>query len=258
MGIVNLNGDSFYAPSRVDAADRSAFLARIGKMSAEGADWLDLGACSTRPGSVPVSEEGEWARLSPALDAVAEAAPELRSRISVDTFRVGIVRRVYERIGPFLVNDISGGEADPGMLPLVASLGLPYVAMHMRGTPDTMDALTDYPEGVIAGVHRWFEGFAERAAALGIREWILDPGFGFAKTMEQNHELLAGLPAFRDFGRPILVGISRKRMVRGAFPADSPEALAETTRLHRLAIAGGASILRVHDVAAAKALVTQP
>ena len=336
MGIVNLTADSFYPPSRMlggdGRLDAGRFLDTVRQMAADGAAWLDLGACSTRPGSSPVSEEAEWERLSPALEMLQSQAPELLPLVSVDTFRSGIVRRVHDAIGPFLVNDISGA-ADPEMLPLVASLGLPYVAMHMRGTPETMDSLTDYPEGVVTAVHRWFEGFAERASALGIREWILDPGFGFAKSFEQNHELLSELGAFRDFGRPILVGISRKRMVReglagavveeGAVsgslstpgktphkseisgdpviptlregpagselsrsddeddsgrgrseaatplngvslkrqpsvkkaPANADAILAETSRLHRIAIAGGASILRVHDVAAARALL---
>lgn len=279
MGIVNLTADSFYPPSRMLSGDgqldAGRFLDTVRQMAADGAAWLDMGACSTRPGSTPVSEEAEWERLAPALELLLAQAPELLPLVSVDTFRSGIVRRVHDAIGPFLVNDISGA-ADPEMLPLVASLGLPYVAMHMRGTPETMDSLTDYPEGVVTAVHRWFEGFAERASALGIREWILDPGFGFAKTFEQNHELLTGLGAFRDFGRPILVGISRKRMVREGLPTASAEGtgvdtpadtpvpsaptkpdaiLAETSRLHRIAIAGGASILRVHDVAAARALM---
>lgn len=258
MGIVNLTADSFYPPSRMLDGDGKLacgrFLATVRRMAAEGASWLDLGACSTRPGSTPVSEQQEWARIAPALEALRSEAPELLPLVSVDTFRSGIVSRVFDAIGPFLVNDISGGAADPAMLPLVASLGLPYVAMHMRGTPETMDSLTDYPEGVVAAVHRWFEGFSEHAEALGIREWILDPGFGFAKTFAQNHELLEGLSAFRDFGRPILAGISRKRMVRESLgaAASADEILAETSRLHRIAIAGGATILRVHDVAAAR------
>lgn len=260
MGIVNLTGDSFYPPSRMlgedGRLDRARFLGRVRQMAAEGADWLDLGACSTRPGSAPVPESEEWERIAPALSALAEEAPELIPLISVDTFRSGIVCRVYDTVGPFLVNDISGGEADPAMLPLVGSLGLPFVAMHMRGTPQTMDSLTDYPEGVVAAVHHWFEGFAVRAATVGIRDWILDPGFGFAKTPEQNHELLHHLSAFLDFGRPILAGISRKRMVRAGLPegASADKILAETSRLHRIAIAGGATILRVHDVAAAAKL----
>lgn len=289
MGIVNLTGDSFYPPSRMLGADgrldRALFLGRCRQMASEGASFLDLGACSTRPGSEPVSEAEEWDRLSPALEALREEAPELLPRLSVDTFRGGIVRRVFDTVGPVLVNDISLGQMDEDMLPAVSALGLPYVAMHMRGTPATMDSLCDYGEDVVGAVHAYFEGFAELADAMGIREWILDPGLGFAKTPEQCLELLVHLPAFTDFGRPILIGLSRKRLVRAVseglpLPASAygPNASAADfsgagvsgtdvsganasgagamdiamARLHRLAIAGGASILRVHDVAAAR------
>lgn len=254
MGIVNLTDDSFYPPSRLLGADgsfdRARFLARCRQMASEGASWLDLGACSTRPGSVPVSEEIEWSRLSPALDALAAEAPELLPLLSVDTFRGGIVRRVFDAVGPFLVNDISRGQLDSSLLPTVADLGLPYVAMHMRGTPSTMDTLCDYDGDVVGAVHRYFEDFTREAGRLGIREWILDPGLGFAKTPAQCLELLEHLDTFADFGRPILVGLSRKRLVR-AVGGDSMDAA--MARLHRLAVARGASILRVHDVAAARA-----
>lgn len=253
MGIVNLTGDSFYPPSRMLGADgsldRGRFLARCRQMAAEGASYLDLGACSTRPGSEPVSEAEEWNRIAPALEALTSEAPELLPMLSVDTFRGGIVRRVFDAVGPFLVNDISLGQLDADMLPAVSALGLPYVAMHMRGTPSTMDTLCDYGGDVVGAVHAYFEGFAELASAMGIRDWILDPGLGFAKTPEQCLELLEGLSAFSDFGRPILIGLSRKRLVR-AVSEDIDTAMA---RLHRLAVAGGASILRVHDVAAARA-----
>jgi len=305
MGIVNLTGDSFYPPSRMLGADgrldRALFLGRCRQMASEGASFLDLGACSTRPGSEPVSEAEEWDRLSPALEALREEAPELLPRLSVDTFRGGIVRRVFDTVGPVLVNDISLGQLDADMLPAVSALGLPYVAMHMRGTPATMDSLCDYGGDVVGAVHAYFEGFAELADAMGIREWILDPGLGFAKTPEQCLELLVHLPAFADLGRPILIGLSRKRLVRAVseglpLPASAYGANASAAdvsgvdvsganasaadfsevdvsgadvsganasaagamdiamaRLHRLAIAGGASILRVHDVAAARA-----
>lgn len=280
MGIVNLTGDSFYPPSRMLGADglldRARFLATVRRMAAEGASYLDLGACSTRPGSEPVSLEEEWNRIAPALDALSSEAPELLPLLSVDTFRGGIVRRVFDAVGPFLVNDISLGQLDEDMLPAVSALGLPYVAMHMRGTPATMDTLCDYGGDVVGAVHAYFEGFAELAAAMGIRDWILDPGLGFAKTPEQCLELLEGLPAFSDFGRPILIGLSRKRLVRavaegfagqdaaagsdavpGPGAVAGPDAGADAmdvamARLHRLAAERGASILRVHDVAAAR------
>ena len=247
MGIINLTPDSFHAPSRVHGAE--AVLERAGKMLREGADILDFGAASTRPGAAEVGAEEEWKRLETALTVVREAFPE--ERISVDTYHSEIVRRCYDTIGPFLVNDISGGQLDPAMLETVGSLSLPYVAMHMRGTPRTMQTLTDYPDGVVAELQRYFEDFAERAAHAGIRDWILDPGFGFAKTREQNWELLRHLGEFRRFHRPILVGLSRKSML-GAAPENALEA---TLDAERLALEQGAEILRVHDVAAAKALI---
>jgi len=247
MGIVNLTDDSFYPPSRtLDGAGRldpSRFLERARGLSDGGAAWLDLGACSTRPGSEPVSEKVECDRVESALRLLQAQAPELLPKISIDTFRSAVVRRALAVLGPgarFLVNDISAGEMDPEMLPLVASCGLPYVAMHMRGTPATMDSLCDYPDGVVTEVHRYFEAFAEKAAALGIRDWILDPGLGFAKTPAQCLELIENLPAFQDFGRPILIGLSRKRLI-AALGMDMDT-------LHRLAVTRGASILRVHEI----------
>ena len=146
LGIVNLTDDSYYAPSRVQGA--SALLQRVGTMLREGADWIDLGACSTRPGSQPVGADEEWRRLEPALLAIRQAFPE--ARISIDTYWASVVERAYDCIGPFLVNDISAGAYDAPMLPLVGRLGLPYIAMHLRGTPETMQSLTDYPKGVTA------------------------------------------------------------------------------------------------------------
>ena len=252
MGIVNLTDDSYYAPSRLLGAGRGRLVGHVGAMVAEGMDILDVGACSTRPGSEPVSETEEWDRLSPALEALREEAPELLPRLSVDTFRGGIVRRVFDAVGPGLVNDISLGQLDEDMLPAVSALGLPYVAMHMRGTPATMDSLCDYGGDVVGAVHAYFEGFAELADAMGIREWILDPGLGFAKTVEQNYRLLADLGRFRAFGRPILVGLSRKSMIYKHLGITPEEALPATQALHMAALERGASILRVHDVRPAR------
>ena len=180
LGIVNLTDDSYYAPSL--AASCEAFLERVRRMAAEGADVIDIGACSTRPGSAPVGAEEEWRRLEPALKAIRSTFPQ--ARISVDTYWSAVVERAFGLVGPFLVNDISAGVYDPAMLPLVGRLGLPYVAMHLRGTPETMQTLTDYPKGVTAEVIRYFKAFAKKAAKAGVADWILDPGFGFAKTVE--------------------------------------------------------------------------
>ena len=189
LGIVNLTDDSYFAPSRVGSCD--ALVERVGQLVSEGADMVDIGACSTRPGSRPVGAEEEWRRLGPALQALRKAFPDLP--VSIDTYWSMVVARVYDLIGPFTVNDISAGAFDPSMLPLVGGLGLPYIAMHMRGTPETMQSLTDYPDGVTAEVLRYFQEFAIRAAEAGFEDWVLDPGFGFAKTVEQNWTLLEEL-----------------------------------------------------------------
>ena len=279
LGIVNLNGDSFYAGSRTSGDDA---VARIRQMWAEGADVVDLGACSTRPGSVQPSLEEEWSRLEPVLTEVAgyslpgdsvslcfTPAPPTASgsgplplplcggaqapgreypSISVDTYRAEIVRRVYDTIGPFLVNDISAGEMDPQMLGTVGRLGLPYVAMHMRGTPETMQSLTDYDD-VVAEVIRYFKAFEKKAADAGIREWILDPGFGFAKTVEQNYELLSRLNEVKEaFPQEILVGLSRKSMIYKPLGITPEEAMPATQVLNYAALERGATWLRVHDV----------
>lgn len=216
MGIINLTPDSFYGPSRVwddTSFDADALQARISDLLARGCSILDLGAVSTRPGAAEVSEEEEWRRLRPALSLVLRQAQQ-PTQVSVDTTRSGIVRKVYDEIGPFMVNDISAGEDDAQMLATVAELALPYVAMHKRGGPQDMDALTDYPEGVTAAVMQYFRDFEARAAKVGISDWILDPGFGFAKTSEQNWQLLRDLEQFRVFGRPILAGVADKRFTK--------------------------------------------
>lgn len=235
MGIINLTPDSFFPDSRCSVQDAAA---RIARMLDDGADIIDIGAISTRPGAGDVGTEEEWRRLSPVLPMLEGV------RFSVDTTSAEIVRRVFREAGPFIVNDISAGEDDPEMLPAVAGLGLEYVAMHKRGNPRTMDSLCSYPRGVVAELAGYFQNFADRAEALEIRNWVLDPGFGFAKTEEQNLELLERLGEFKTLGRPILVGIADKRFTHG-----------DTEKYHRIALQNGADILRVHDVAAAKKLV---
>ena len=238
MAIVNLTPDSFFAPSRVQAAQAQE---RILSLCAAGAEIIDLGAVSTRPGAADVELEEEWRRLEPVVRAWD--APAL---LSVDTTRAEIVRRVYDCAGPFLVNDISAGEDDAEMLATVGRLGLPYVAMHKRGNPRSMDALCEYPKGVVPALVDYFTEFARRAEEYGIAEWVLDPGLGFAKTAEQNWEILEKLDWLRGFDRPILIGAADKRFTGG-----------DTERAHRLAILHGADILRVHDVAAARETILQ-
>ena len=234
MAIVNLTPDSFYAPSRVPIEPSSSCpspdpssptcsgissatdiaVERILSFFRAGASIVDLGAVSTRPGAAFVSARTEWRRLAPVLRALAALREIPGLSVSIDTTRASIVRKAYKLIGPFIVNDISAGEDDPEMLPTVAELGLPYIAMHKRGNPQTMNDLCDYPDGVMAELVRYFTDFAERAASLGIRDWILDPGLGFAKTAAQNWEILEHLEELKVFGRPILIGTADKRFTK--------------------------------------------
>ena len=250
MGIVNITDNSYFSEIRcLDSEGNPDFdriIARTEKMVREGATIIDVGACSTRPGSDPVGEEEEWKRLGPVLKELRNAFPEVE--ISVDTYWASVVSRTFDLIGPFIVNDISAGEDDPLMLATAGQLALPYIAMHKRGTPKTMQTLTDYPEGVVAEVARYFREFAEKADAAGIREWILDPGFGFAKTIGQNYELLAGMDKVIAEGHRTLVGISRKSMIYRLFNTSPEVSLPETQVLHLAALQKGADILRVHDV----------
>lgn len=251
MGIVNMTDDSFYAASRCSGTD--AALRRIGTMIEDGADIIDFGACSTRPGSCPVGEDEEWKRLAPVLEAAEARWPGLR--FSVDTYRSSVVRKAYDMAGDFIVNDISAGEDDPDMLRTVGELGLTYVAMHKRGTPRTMQEMAHY-EDVTESVLAYFDEFSFRAEQAGIADWILDPGFGFAKTAAQNFELMGNLPEFRRFGRPLLIGISRKSMVYRTLDITPEESLPATQALHMAALFNGADLLRVHDVKEAVQTIT--
>ena len=245
MGIVNLTDDSYFSASR--CASPSQAVALASRLVDEGASILDFGACSTRPGAEAVGAEEEWRRLRPALESVRKEFPDVR--ISVDTYWSDVVRRAYDAIGDFIVNDISAGEDDPQMLPLVGRLGLTYVAMHKRGTPQIMQSMTDY-EDVTAAVTDYFSDFAERAEQAGVRDWILDPGFGFAKTLEQNYQLMHDLSRFKALfpSRKLLVGVSRKSMVYRLLGITPEESLPATQVLHLHALQNGADILRVHDV----------
>lgn len=252
MGIVNLTEDSYFAESRCGGVD--AALERIGCMIGEGADVVDIGACSTRPGALQVGEDAEWKRLEPVLKAVRESWPSLR--ISIDTCWSSVVEKSFGLIGNFMVNDISAGEDDPAMLSVVGGLGLEYVAMHKRGTPEVMQSLTNY-NNVTEEVFEYFDFFAEKAEKFNIRNWILDPGFGFSKDLKQNYELLSGLRRFKELSDAegnvprLLVGISRKSMIYNLLEITPEEALPATQALHMVALQSGADMLRVHDVAEA-------
>lgn len=246
MGIVNITPDSFYRGSRV--TDEQTLIERVSQMLDEGADVLDLGACSTRPGSEQVSAQGEMERLQWALDIVRRLAPD--AILSVDTYRADVARRCVEEWGVDIINDISGGTLDAAMFETVAQLRVPYVLMHMRGTPDTMSSLTDYDD-VTADVLQWMARRIDELRQMGVADVIADPGFGFAKTMEQNYEMLARLEAFHALDAPLLVGVSRKRMIYTPLGCMADEALNGTTIVNTMALERGAHILRVHDVRAA-------
>jgi len=247
MGIVNLTDDSYFAGSRCSSAE--AALGRIGQLLDEGADIIDIGACSTRPGSLPVGEDEEWSRLCPVLEAVRAKWPDMS--LSIDTCWSSVVRKAYAIVGNFIVNDITAGSGDPLMLETVAELGLTYVAMHMRGNSETMQSMTDYAD-VTDDLLSFFSEFAMKSEKTGLNSWILDPGFGFAKTVDQNYELIRNLESFRRFCRPVLIGVSRKSMIYKKFAITPEESLPATQALHMQALINGADILRVHDVAEAQ------
>ena len=255
MGIVNLTDDSYFADSR--CSDVSAAISRIETLVEEGADIIDIGACSTRPGSVPVGAEEEWHRLEPVMKILGRDVPHMR--LSVDTYWSEVVEKAYDVVGDFIVNDISAGEDDPQMLPVVGRLGLEYVAMHKRGSSQTMQTLVDYDD-VTEDVKAYFITFADKASRYGVKNWILDPGFGFAKTVEQNYALLRNLSVLRDqysgYNPKVLVGVSRKSMVYKPLGISPEDALPATQAVHMAALCSGADMLRVHDVAAALQTVT--
>ena len=252
MGIVNLTDNSYFAESRCLGTGGNPNIdkitERIGRMIAEGATIIDIGACSTRPGSEPVGEAEEWRRISAVLPHIRKAFPDVT--VSIDTYWSSVVRKAFDLIGNFIVNDISAGEDDPEMLGTAGSLGLTYIAMHKRGTPKTMQSLCSYKD-VAGEVLEYFREFGKKAEKAGIKDWILDPGFGFAKTVEQNYRLLSELERFSCLGRRILVGVSRKSMIYKLFGITPEESLPQTQVLHLAALERGADILRVHDVAEA-------
>lgn len=245
MGILNLTDDSFYAASRVGSKGELA--ARAARMAADGADFIDLGAYSTRPGAAEVPAELEAERLLRAIPVVRQAAPG--ALISVDTFRADVARRAIGA-GAHVINDVAGGNLDPDMYRTVAELHVPYILGHMRGTPADMQEYTTY-EDVARDVLSEMGDLYQQLALLGVADIIIDPCFGFSKTLEQNYDLLAHLELLGLFHCPVLVGFSRKSMITRLLGTDADHALNGTTVLNTLALDRGAAILRVHDVAPA-------
>jgi len=246
MGILNLTPDSFFAGSRV--ASEQDLLARAENMLAAGAAVLDLGAYSTRPGADDISEAEETQRLLPAVQALRQEFPQ--AFLSVDTFRARLAAAAVAA-GADLVNDVGGGTLDAAMFATVGRLRAPYVLMHMRGTPQNMARLTHYEDDLVLTLLRHFRDGLVALRKAGVVDVLLDPGFGFAKTAAQSHELLRRLPELRALGRPLLAGLSRKKMVYAPLGLSPEAALNGTTALHMVALQGGAQLLRAHDVAEA-------
>lgn len=245
MAIINVTPDSFYANSRIESVE--GLCHRIESVIAEGTTIVDIGGYSSRPGAKEVSVEEEWQRVSMGLEAVRRVNAGVV--VSVDTFRAEVVRRAMAEYGDIIVNDISAGELDDEMLEVVAKNKLPYIAMHMRGTPKTMQSMTDYEDGVVVGVVDYFRRRIDELHKAGISSIVLDPGFGFAKDAVQNFELLKGLGKLRELGYPILVGVSRKSMIYRTLDITPEESLPGSLALAWEALQGGEAIIRVHDVA---------
>lgn len=242
MGILNLTPDSFYDGGSYEKMDDA--LRQVEKMLEEGATFIDVGAYSSRPGATHISEAEEQNRLIPVIQKLVESFPEII--LSIDTFRASVARASINA-GASIINDISAGNLDDQMMARVGELCVPYIMMHMRGTPQTMKSLTDYEDVTKEVIHYFSERIA-MARTHKINDLIVDPGFGFAKTIQQNFELLAQLNHFRMLDVPVLAGVSRKSMIYKTLGKTVSEALNGTTALNMIALQNGAKILRVHDV----------
>jgi dihydropteroate synthase len=243
MGILNITPDSFYAGSRLQ--DEKELIEAAGIMLAEGADFLDVGGYSSRPGADQISVEEEKRRVLPAVKRILREFPG--AIISIDTFRAEIAREAVNDCGAHIINDISGGDCDPDMFDLITELNVPYIMMHMQGTPGIMQNHPVY-EDVVADILTWFGKRVVTLMSAGVKDIIIDPGFGFGKRPEHNFELLRRLGEFSVAGLPVLVGLSRKSMIWRTLEKSPEESLNGTSVLNAVALMNGASILRVHDV----------
>lgn len=243
MGIVNVTPDSFFSLSRFRAG--RSLLNQVEQQIADGATIIDVGGYSTRPQAAPVSSEEELRRISEPIELIRKKFPDVP--VSVDTFRSEVARAVVERYGVAMINDVSGGTLDPRMFETVAAMKVAYVLMHMKGTPQQMHTLTEY-DALLPDIIHFLEKRVAQLHLLGVNDVVIDPGFGFAKTLDQNYELLHKLEYFKEIEVPMLVGVSRKSMIYKLLGTTPEGALNGTTAVHMLALMGGASILRVHDV----------
>lgn len=251
MGILNVTPDSFYDGGKY--SNKDSFLKQANKIVSEGADIIDIGAYSSRPGAKDIQVDEELARLRPALDIVRKEYPD--QIISIDTFRPDVAEKVIEEYGINIINDISGGEINPEILDVAAQKNVPYICMHMPGTPHDMQNRTDYTH-VVKDILSFFSHKIGEIRSKGMHDIIIDPGFGFGKTLDQNYQLLAGMDVYQMLEVPILVGLSRKSMIYKHLGNTPHEALAGTVALNMIALQKGASILRVHDVKDAKETIT--
>jgi dihydropteroate synthase len=243
MGILNVTPDSFYKGSRYNTDEE--ILKAAGKMIDEGADILDVGGYSSRPGAADITKEEEGGRVLKAIKLISRELP--KAIISVDTFRENIAMEAVAECGARMINDISGGEADADMFSVVEKLNVPYIMMHMKGNPRTMQENPVYDD-IVADILKWFSGKIFRLRSAGVKDIIIDPGFGFGKSADHNFELLRRLGDFSVAGLPLMVGLSRKSMIWKTLGITAEEALNGTTALNAVALANGADILRVHDV----------
>lgn len=242
-GIVNITPDSFYDGGKMQ--DETTMLNAVEQMITDGAGIIDIGAVSTRPGSGSVSTKEELARLLPAVQAIRKSFPDIT--LSIDTFRSWVAVRIIDEVGPIIINDISGGTLDSKMFETVGKLQVPYILSHIKGTPQNMQENPEY-EDLIREVSQYFAEKVKKLNKLGVKEVILDPGFGFGKTVDHNFELLNKLDAFKVYQLPVMVGLSRKSMIWKALDITPETALNGTSVANTLALMGGADILRVHDV----------
>ena len=243
MGILNITPDSFYAGSR--GITEHSIIGRLHQIMDEGASIVDIGACSTRPGADDVSMEDEMSRLRTGLELVRKHRPD--AIVSIDTFRADVAKMCVEEYGASIINDISAGQMDEQMFPAIARLGVPYIIMHMKGTPKDMQICPQY-DHFLKEIFYFFSEKVQKLRDLGVKDIIIDPGFGFGKTLEHNYQLMNHLEEFKLFELPVLVGISRKSMIYKLLETTPKEALNGTTALNAIAIQKGAHILRVHDV----------
>ncbi|MEO6174896.1 MAG: dihydropteroate synthase [Flavobacterium circumlabens] len=250
MGVMNVTPDSFFDGGKYK--NEYEIVTRAGKILTEGATFIDIGAYSSRPGADFVSEQEEIDRIVPAIEIILKHFPE--ALLSIDTFRAEVAKASIES-GAALINDIAAGELDDKMFDVIAHYNVPYIMMHMRGNPQTMQTMTQY-EDIVKEMLFYFSEKVKKARSLGINDLILDPGFGFAKTTEQNYEVLQKMELFNSLELPVLVGISRKSMIYKTLNITAQEALNGTTVINTIALTKGAKILRVHDVKEAMECVT--